>query len=73
VTYGKSRAYIATFGHVWKGDTQPESMRCAGVQTMMVRALQWLANRPVTFPVPKDFPTETKTSIRPAIAVPPKP
>jgi len=73
VTYGKGRAYIATFGHVWKGDTQPESMRCAGVQTMMVRALQWLANRPVTFPVPKDFPNETKTSIRPEIAVPPKP
>jgi type 1 glutamine amidotransferase len=70
VTYGKGRAYIATFGHVWKGDVQPESLRCAGVQTMMVRALQWLAGRPVTFPVPKDFPAADKTSIRPEIAVP---
>ncbi|MES1180480.1 MAG: ThuA domain-containing protein [Verrucomicrobiota bacterium] len=69
VTYGKGRAYIATFGHVWKGDVQPESLRCAGVQTMMVRALQWLAGRPVTFPVPKDIPTAEQTSIRPEIPI----
>jgi hypothetical protein len=67
VKYGKGRAYIATFGHVWKGDIQPESLRCAGVQTMIVRALQWLAGRAVTFPVPHDFPTAEKTSIRPEI------
>jgi len=64
VNYGKGRAYIATFGHVWLGDAQPESMRCAGVQTMIVRAVQWLAHRPVTFPVPADFPTADKVSIR---------
>ena len=33
----------------------------------MVRCLQWLAGRPVTFPVPPDFPTADKTSIRPEI------
>jgi type 1 glutamine amidotransferase len=70
VNYGKGRAYIATFGHVWKGDVQPESLRCAGVQTMIVRALQWLAGRTVDFPVPKDFPTGGKTSIRPEISIP---
>jgi len=64
VNYGKGRAYIATFGHVWLGDVQPESMRCAGVQTMIVRAVQWLAHRPVTFPVPADFPTADRVSIR---------
>jgi len=64
VSYGKGRAYIATFGHVWRGDIQPESMRCAGVQTIIVRAVQWLAHRPVTFPVPDDFPTAEKKSIR---------
>jgi len=69
VTYGKGRAYIATFGHVWKGDVQPESMRCAGVQTMIVRAVQWLANRPVTYPVPPDFPTADRKSIRPDLAI----
>ena len=68
VSYGKGRAYVATFGHVWKGDVQPESMRCAGVQTMIVRAVEWLANRPVTFPVPADFPTADHKSIRPEFA-----
>jgi hypothetical protein len=36
---------------------------------MIVRALQWLAKRPVTYPVPKDFPTAEKTSIRPEIPI----
>jgi len=72
VSYGQGRVYVSTFGHVWSGDVQPVSMRCAGVQTMIVRCLQWLARRPVTFPVPADFPTAEKTSIRPVIALPQK-
>jgi len=64
VTYGQGRVYTSTFGHVWRGDTQPARMRCAGVQTVMVRALQWLAGRKVDFPVPPDFPTSKKLSIR---------
>ena len=64
VTYGQGHVYNATFGHVWKGDVQPEALRCAGVQTIMVRALQWLAKRPVDYPVPSDFPTADKLSIR---------
>lgn len=64
VTYGQGRVYTSTFGHVWKGDTQPERMRCAGLQTVVVRALQWLAGRPVTFPVPADFPSADKVSVR---------
>jgi type 1 glutamine amidotransferase len=72
VTYGKGRVYNATFGHVWKGDVQPEALRCAGVQTILVRALQWLAKRPVDYPVPADFPTAEKLSIRPEIPLPPQ-
>jgi hypothetical protein len=64
VSYGRGRVYTSTFGHVWTGDTQPERMRCAGVQTLFVRALQWLAKREVTWPVPADFPTAEKVSIR---------
>ncbi len=64
VRYGGGRVYTSTFGHVWAGDTQPERMRCAGVQTILVRALQWLAHRDVTFPVPADFPTSDKVSVR---------
>lgn len=70
VAYGKGRVYTSTFGHVWKGDTQPERMRCAGLQTVMVRALQWLAGHPVTYPIPPDFPTTERTSIRGEIASP---
>jgi hypothetical protein len=71
VAYGKGRVYTSTFGHVWKGDTQPARMRCAGVQTVVVRALQWLAARPVDFPVPPDFPTAGQPSVRGEIALPP--
>ncbi len=64
VSYGRGRVYTSTFGHVWAGDTQPDRMRCAGVQTIIVRALQWLAQREVTGPVPADFPTAEKISVR---------
>ena len=70
VTYGTGRVYTSTFGHVWKGDTQPARMRCAGVQTVVVRALQWLAHRNVTWPVPADFPTATAISVRGEIPLP---
>jgi len=70
VGYGKGRVYTSTFGHVWKGDTQPARMRCAGLQTVVVRALQWLAGRPVTFPVPADFPTADKIAVRGEIPLP---
>jgi type 1 glutamine amidotransferase len=65
VQYGQGRAYLATFGHVWKDELHPESMRCVGVQTIMIRALQWLARRPVTYPIPTNFPTETSSSLLP--------
>jgi type 1 glutamine amidotransferase len=70
VTYGEGRVYTSTFGHVWKGDTQPERMRCAGLHTVVVRALQWLADRPADFAVPPDFPTADQTSIRGEISLP---
>jgi type 1 glutamine amidotransferase len=70
VSYGKGKVYNSTFGHVWKGDVDPVSMRCAGVQTVLTRALQWLSGQPVTYPVPADFPTEGKLSIRPPVKLP---
>lgn len=69
VAYGRGRVYTSTFGHVWKGDTQPARMRCAGLQTVVVRALQWLAGRTPDFPVPPDFPTAEKVSVRGDIAL----
>jgi hypothetical protein len=70
VAYGQGRVYTSTFGHVWKGDTQPARMRCAGLQTVAVRALQWLAGREVTWPVPADFPSADSVSVRAEIALP---
>jgi len=73
VAYGRGRVYTSTLGHVWKGDSQPARMRCAGVQTLLVRALQWLAGRPVTWPVPADFPTADRISVRGEIPLPSPP
>jgi type 1 glutamine amidotransferase len=67
VQYGQGRVYVSTFGHVWKGDVDPEGMRCAAVQTIIPRALQWLAGQPVTVPVPADFPGTNAVSIRPPV------
>lgn len=70
VTHGAGRVYTSTLGHVWQGDVQPVTVRDAAVQTLLVRALQWLAKQPVTFPVPADFPTETATSVRAELVLP---
>ena len=69
VKYGRGRAYIANYGHVWKGDVQPVTLRSADVQTLLPRVLQWLARAPVSYPVPADFPTATAVSIRPELTL----
>ncbi|MCB1129070.1 MAG: ThuA domain-containing protein, partial [Verrucomicrobiae bacterium] len=65
VSAGKGRVYNSTFGHVWRDEPNPSNLRCAGFQTLMVRALQWLAKRPVTLPVPDDFPGREAPVLRP--------
>jgi type 1 glutamine amidotransferase len=70
VSYGAGRVYTASYGHVWHDDVQPERMRCAAVQTLMVRALWWLARREAPLPVPQDFPTADEVSIRSEIPLP---
>ena len=66
--YGKGRVYISTYGHVWPGDVQPPSMRDAAVQTIIPRALEWLAHRTINYPVPPDFPTADTVSVRSVVA-----
>jgi type 1 glutamine amidotransferase len=73
VSYGAGRVYVSTYGHVWKGDVQPASMRCAAVQTIIPRAVQWLAKKPVTIPVPADFPGTNAVSVRAEVIPPPVP
>ncbi len=63
-TYGKGHVYISTYGHVWPGDVQPPGLRDAAVQTIIPRALEWLAHRPVKYSVPADFPGTRAISVR---------
>lgn len=67
VNYGQGRCYVANYGHVWNGDADPVTLRSVDVQTILIRALQWLAGREVTWPVPDDFPTAEAVSVRPAL------
>lgn len=70
VTYGKGRVYCSSMGHVWLDETDPVDMRCVGFQIILIRSLQWLAKRPVTFPIPVDFPAPDHTSLRPLPSLP---
>ncbi len=65
VTFGKGRIYTSTFGHVWKDEADPVDLRCAGFQTLLVRAVTWLARREIDPTVPADFPTAEAISLRP--------
>lgn len=67
VEYGAGRVYNSSMGHLWTGETFPPAYRCAGFQTIVVRAAEWVATGNVTFPVPDDFPDRDRTSLRPEI------
>jgi len=64
VRYGKGRVYNSTYGHVWQNQAEPANVRDAAFLTILPRAIQWLAGRDVTFPVPDDFPTAKDRSLR---------
>jgi len=73
VTYGQGRVYASSFGHVWSDESetkQPVDLLAADEQVLIVRAIQWLAKRPITIDVPQDFPTADRTSIRANIPLP---
>ena len=65
VQYGQGRVFVSTYGHVWADQKDPKGMKCAAFQTIMVRALKWLAKRPPGDTVPADFPTVDAVSLRP--------
>ena len=64
--YGKGRVYVTMLGHTWKNEepTNP-NLHCAGFQTLFLRGLEWAATGNVTVPLPPDFPTAEKISLRP--------
>jgi len=73
VTYGEGRVYSSSFGHVWSDESetkQPVDLLAVDEQVLIQRALQWLAKRPITVPVPANFPTAEKTSLSSNIELP---
>jgi hypothetical protein len=73
VTYGEGRVYSSSFGHVWSDESetkQPVDLLAIDEQVLIQRAIQWLAKRPVTVPIPPNFPTAEKVSLSPNISLP---
>jgi type 1 glutamine amidotransferase len=64
VSYGAGRVYNSSLGHLWKGEFYPPAYRCVGYQTTVIRATEWLATGKVSYPVPAQFPTAKKQSLR---------
>lgn len=64
VAYGKGRVYNSSLGHLWKGETYPDSYRCIGYQTTMIRATEWLARGKTSYDIPSDFPTASAISLK---------
>ena len=60
VSYGKGRVVHTPMGHDLK------AMRCNGFIATLQRGTEWAATGKVTLPIPEDFPTEKKSSSRPA-------
>jgi len=58
LNYEKGRVFHTTLGHA------AYSCECVGFITTFLRGAQWAATGEVTIPVPEDFPSATKESIR---------
>jgi hypothetical protein len=63
IPYGQGRVYTTMLGHLWK-DGPNDAARCAGFQTLLLRGTEWAATGQVTIPVPADFPTASRISLR---------
>jgi type 1 glutamine amidotransferase len=73
VNYGKARIFATALGHAGPTLEDNTAMQCAGFQITLLRGCEWAATGKVTQPVPEDFPTEDKISLRPTYRFYPKP
>jgi type 1 glutamine amidotransferase len=65
IQYGKGRVFHNTLGHVGPKESDPvPSLNSVGFIVSIQRGAEWAATGRVTQPVPADFPTSTRTSIR---------
>lgn len=70
VRYGKGRVFVDVLGHCGSDPNMIYAVTCTGYQVTFIRGCQWAATGTVTLPVPSDFPTETRYSLRPDFKAP---
>ncbi len=64
VNYREGRVYNSTYGHYWHDlEEDPEGVRCVAFQTIMKRAVRWLAKFEIDEIVPSNFPSEESPSL----------
>ncbi len=65
ITFGQGRVFHSTLGHVGKADNANViSLHSVAFIATFLRGTEWAATGSVTQPVPPDFPTARKTSVR---------
>jgi type 1 glutamine amidotransferase len=65
ISYGNGRVFHDTLGHVGASDREPIiPMNSVDAIVLLQRGTEWAATGAVTIPVPADFPTADKTSVR---------
>jgi type 1 glutamine amidotransferase len=65
IGYGAGRVFHTTLGHVGPADgSKTTAIDCVGFIVMLQRGAEWAATGVVTQPVPSDFPSATRTSVR---------
>jgi hypothetical protein len=71
VRYGKGFCVTNLMGHLWDGEVYPDRVADVGMHALTIRAVEWLARREIMYPVPKEFPTATKTVKDSTLKLPP--
>ncbi len=65
ISYGDGRVIHNTLGHVGPRDKEPiDAVDCVGFIIALQRSAEWAATGKVTIPIPADFPTAEKISVR---------
>ncbi len=65
IRYGRGRVFHTTLGHVGPKDVAPiPAVNSVGFIVTVQRGTEWAATGEVTQPVPRDFPTENRISVR---------
>ncbi len=65
ISYGKGRVFHSTLGHVNAQEQPPfKAISCTGFIVTLQRGTEWAATGKVTQPIPADFPTAEKPSLR---------